>query len=158
MNTLNFWKIILLLIAISVSGCSGGGNKVDEDVKVMAQKIKQGLDQYAREANGIYPTDLNAMFDAGYLVDAFDDHFKIPDLTNINFGEKPFEGKFTYIPFKINGERRAYYLLGYGSSRNTKQMDVDKDGKQDFVQIVLKGPDDPDILSQLPPLETLLKK
>jgi hypothetical protein len=151
----NSFKLLIILTLIIITGC-GGSNKVDEDVKTMAQKVKQGLDEYARDTNGIYPSELDAMVEAGYLIDLFDDHFKIPDFTTINLGEKPFEGKFTYIPVKINGERRAYYLLAYGSMRNKNQMDVNNDGKQDFVQIVLKGPDDPEILSQIPPLEDLL--
>ena len=148
--------LLITLTLIIITGCGGGSNKGDDDVKMMAQKVKQGLDEYARDANGIYPSELDAMIEAGYLIDLFDDHFKIPDFTTIKLGEKPFEGKFTYIPVKINGERRAYYLLAYGSASNKNQMDVNKDGKQDFVQIVLKGPDDPEILSQIPALEDLL--
>ncbi|MCD6218588.1 hypothetical protein J7L05_12145 [bacterium] len=151
----NSYKLLIILSLIIITGC-GGSNKADEKVKAMAQKVKQGLDEYARDTNGIYPSELDAMVESGYLIDLFDDHFKIPDFTTINLGEKPFEGKFTYIPVKINGERRAYYLLAYGSMNNKNQLDVNNDGKQDFVQIVLKGPDDPEILSQMPQLEDLL--
>ncbi len=155
MKIQNSYKLLVILTLIIITGC-GGSNKADEDAKAMAQKVKQGLDEYARDTNGIYPSELDAMVEAGYLIDLFDDHFKIPDFTTIKLGEKPFEGKFTYIPVKINGERRAYYLLAYGSMNNKNQLDVNNDGKQDFVQIVLKGPDDPEILSQMPPLEDLL--
>ena len=155
MKIQNSYKLLVILTLIIITGC-GGSNKADEDAKAMAQKVKQGLDEYARDTNGIYPSELDAMVEAGYLIDLFDDHFKIPDFTTIKLGEKPFEGKFTYIPVKINGERRAYYLLAYGSMNNKNQLDVNNDGKQDFVQIVLKGPDDPEILSQMPPLEELM--
>ena len=154
MKTRNLFILLIIILFTTIIGCAGSSK--DEEIAAMAQKVKQGLDQYARDTNGIYPSELDAMVEAGYLIDLFDDHFKIPDFTTIKLGEKPFEGKFTYIPIKINGERRAYYLLCYGSPKNKNQLDVNNDGKQDFVQIVLKGPDDSEIQSQMPPLENLL--
>lgn len=84
MGNRNFCISIFSMVLIFTIGCSGGGNKIDKGVREMAQKVKHGLDQYARDSNGIYPADLQEMVDAGYLTNLFEDHFKIPDFTRLN--------------------------------------------------------------------------
>ena len=60
----NTFKLLTIITLIIITGCSGGSNKGDEKVTAMAQKVKQGLDEYARDSNGIYPRELDAMVEA----------------------------------------------------------------------------------------------
>ncbi|MCB1219686.1 MAG: hypothetical protein H7A35_11525 [Planctomycetales bacterium] len=50
-------------------------------------------------------------------------------------------GNFAYVPFRLNGTVRGYYLLGFGTGE-TPGYDVDKDGTPDnVVKILRNGPD-----------------
>jgi hypothetical protein len=121
---------------------------LDAEHRANCMVIAGALWRYAQEHDGYYPQNMDILFDEKYL--AFypvnvmsGDSGSHEEMKNIPFGAESFEGNFTYIPVSEGDEIIGYYLIGYGSKDKTG-MDVNGDGIDDHVIIVIPSTDTED--------------
>jgi len=141
-------------------------NKENETLaKAYFHQIRVGLDSYGGKHDGVYPPDIETLVSDQDLNGVPINPFLESPMLNVPFGDRNFEGNFSYLPVNVDGTIRAYYLVGYGSV-TTSGRDINRDGNPDHVAIVYssigipKGmtPDQYDaMVKKIPPIETLLK-
>ena len=120
-------------------------------VKSSLYTILMAAAQYGIDHEGQYPRKINDLIADNYLDSFPQNAFSAEPMKPIEFGASDFEGNFTYVPVIQSGEVTGYYLLGYGTESNPGE-DVNNDGKQDHVVIVLSD----DLNTSYKELRTLL--
>jgi len=155
---------ICIFTVIAFQGyCGASWYAKSAELKSNVHTIQIALERFAGEHDGIYPPNTKLLLQEGYLVEFPDNPLikGIQPMHEISFGDKPFQGCFTYIPVKIDGKIQAYYLFAYGFEKRPYRdpkdlfLDVDKDGKHDWVIIVVES-DNEQVRSLMPSLEELL--
>jgi hypothetical protein len=104
----------------------------------LQQEIEQWASANAGEAGTHYPEHLQP---GKSPIELPQNPFDSSSMRPIRLGEASFSGNFSYVPFRLNGVVKGYYLLGFGSE-TTEGYDVDQDGSPDHVvKILRQGPD-----------------
>jgi hypothetical protein len=109
------------------------------DVEIRLSNIKHALRDAAIRGDLTYPEKVEAPEKLSAIVQDHD------DLTNpvtgktmrqVPFGTEPCLGEFTYVPYKVGGAVKGFYLIGYRIDDSPGE-DVNGDGKPDHVAVVL---------------------
>lgn len=98
--------------------------------------MQVALERFAVAYDGKYPPSIEAMID-DFLLYIPENPYTRSEMRDIQFGELPCQGNFTYIPIYDGDNVIGYYLLGYGSE-DEPGLDVNMDGNPDHVITVLE--------------------
>jgi competence protein ComGC len=117
---------------------------VEAKRKVMEAETKSNvhLIQIALECywvdHCVFPADIDTLITDGYLEALPMNIFTKQPMKGISFGAFPYEGEFTYVPYTIDNNIRAYYLIAYGKNGGNGQ-DLDRDGIDDHAIMVAEN-------------------
>jgi hypothetical protein len=109
------------------------------DVENRLFSIKNALEDAAIRGDMTFPEKVDAPEKLSKIVQDHD------DLTNpvtgktmrqVPFGAEPCLGEFTYVPYKVNGLVKGFFLIGYVID-DSPGADVNGDGNPDHVSVVL---------------------
>lgn len=103
-----------------------GTTAMPADGKEVCMRLSLGVERWAIDNQGIYPSSIKQMIDAGYI--------EFP--SNINLvTKKPIKavpvpgspGDVSYVTIHQGKERIGYYMIVYGDPSRVKKMDCDLD-------------------------------
>lgn len=108
-------------------------------VKFNIHSIHIALERYGVDQGGFFPDNIQILIDENYLPEFPINPFTEQPMREIEFGDEPYDGEFTYIPVTTEGVVSGYYLMCYGYSE-TEGHDVNGDGVPDHVILVIESP------------------
>jgi hypothetical protein len=85
----------------------------EHETKANLRSIQHALEIYSKEHDGNYPENIELLLDdviTRFPLNAYNGS----PFRNVSYGSPDFEGNFTYLPLKVDGNVRGYYLLAYG--------------------------------------------
>ena len=121
---------VLLAIALP-SYVKVNSNTREGETKANLHYIQVALERYWVD-HCVYPADIETLFTDGYLSALPENSFTRQPMKEISFGASPYQGEFTYIPYTIDNNVRAYYLIVYGKNGGNG-LDLDEDGVFDHA-------------------------
>jgi len=126
----------------------------EQETKTYLHVFQIGLERYAEDNGGNYPSDLNSLLYEEYFACFPTNPWTDSPMRNIPFGTQPSRGEFTYLPVFRDCEVTGCYLIAYGpeDGSNMGYWDIDGDGSNDNVILILTDGKRPDLDVQNDPL------
>src|SRR3970040_80804 len=111
--------VVPFLLIFTSPGCAIVHIPANEAMaKANLYTLQIALERHAIDNSGLYPENIEVLFDKGYLESLPANPFRSNyEMEEVLYGSKNFEGNFTYIPVKEYAGVISYFLIGYGSRR-----------------------------------------
>jgi hypothetical protein len=108
----------------------------EAETKSNLHTIQDALERWADDHEGLYPAEINILIEDEYMATMPFKAGSARRMRNIASGSDQYEGNFSYLQEIDDDKIQGYYLVGYGSE-TSKGYDIDCDGSDDHVIIVL---------------------